>query len=122
MTYKNTTPASIYYEASGSSGTSVGTMAWTAPNVYLETMEYSDDTAGALYTLALGFVGNDGSRIDCGNLSGTPTVAAPAGQTDPIPVFYQWDYFSQYFESVELYTLDYATLDAAQLCIRNNNC
>ena len=74
---------------------------------------YSDDLNDTDYMLALQFVGNNGDSITCGTLNGSPSTATPAGQTDPIPVFFDWDFYEGYVESMELNTVDYNGLDAA---------
>ncbi len=97
-------------------------MAWTAPNVYLFTLEYSDDTAADDIQVAFGFIGNDGSRIDCGNLSGSPTTVVPLGQTEAIPTFFEWDENGDHFDGASVSTIEYTGINPAQQCIRDNTC
>ena len=57
--------------------------------------------------MAISFNGNDGSSIVCGNLAGSPSTVTPAGQTDPIPVFFEWDTDVDHFDGIRINTLDY---------------
>ena len=123
MTYKNTTPASINY-FSGNQGTSVGFESWTTPNAYLADINTSLDPAGSFGTeMAFQFVGSDGSFIICGNFNpGSSFAVNPVGQTDPIPVFFDWDVYGDHFDGIIVNSVDYNGIDPAQLCIRDNTC
>ena len=75
--------------------------------------------------MALKFNGSSGSSVVCGNYNtgATNNIIAPdQAATTPIPVAIDWDEESSSIEAIKVHFAEYNGIDAATLCIRDNNC
>lgn len=129
ITYKNTSPTSITYPFGTAPYTLVGTKSWTAADSYLAVVQTSDDSSDNNY-IALNFAGNNvGSdptdQLACGGFQAGDASffeVESGSQTDPIPVFIDWDQNGGGIDAIQVHTLDYNGIAASQECIRDNDC